>query len=422
MPRKSLAHGSSGHGGSRRPGEDVPAREDFVNMQYEAMLAEAKQKTRRMTRRALAAAATASGAERRSGIGSEAGSEYSYAPPDWTHTTSEPEKTPELPGSRSHPSLRTSPISKRFQTTARTGQDEIVQATAAERSSDSYETVEEQRVRNKARRKKLSGTYWSLGDQAVDYQTASQRDATRCSKARAAVAGTELTPEEQVRVNRERRRKLAGTQWSYGRERNTYERAPGADSVFKEGMPRPGGDDLFERKQFFKYDSTGLAGAITWGNEGGGTSLYDTDERRRQREVGAASKLRTAEDIVEERRVNAAKKKAAQLTTAFDAAAPNAPVWNKRNDCDNHALAFNPGDFRKRSHDAKERRKIFRAAQWKLGSQKLDYSTDNNDAFAGHNITSGSVQRIAAERKRAKELKAALQRPTLVLGDDLAYM
>jgi hypothetical protein len=79
--------------------------------------------------------------------------------------------------------------------------------------------------------------------------------------------------------------------------------------------------------------------------------------------------------------------------------------------------------YRERMENSSKMRAIIedtRSCHYSLGQDKIQYSTNTRDAL--ETIKGHAPADVSAQLERAKEMKAALQKTSIVIGDDADYM
>lgn len=307
--------------------------------------------------------------------------------------------------------------------------------------------VSVQMQENKAARQKLAGTQWSFGTASEEeiWRGTIKQGSTMHAGMKEIEAACEVARNDptiktfaQQRIeNKLAKKKLAGTQWSYGQyvDPDRYKQSNTQMSTVhdppKEGVgpSKPlSKKEMFEMKQRFKYGN----GDTPWADHGrvGGLS---SSEKDRQAEIGRAMKTVSAEDTKVERMRGKVMK--ANLTkTQWQYGKDDDPDGRQRstmtsaNDQIMEAIRIDnasPGKMGPAAQRAENlrRRKKLAGTYWSFGTEEdmkdwdKSLSTETKKAYQNH-MTAEGLADLEKSIKNGKEAKKRLQTTTIKLGDD----
>mmetsp|Transcript_18570 Transcript_18570/g.43245 ORF Transcript_18570/g.43245 Transcript_18570/m.43245 type:complete len:442 (-) Transcript_18570:56-1381(-) len=337
------------------------------------------------------------------------------------------------------------PTSERFVSTARFDAEKCM--AARETASKDVKPVSVQIKENKAARQKLAGTQWSFGTASEEeiWRGTIKAGSTMHAGMKEIEAACEVARKDptiktfaQQRIeNKLAKKKLAGTQWTYGQyvDPDRYKQSNTQMSTVHD-PPKEGvgplkpltKKEMFEMKQKFKYGN----GDTPWADHGrvGGLS---SSEKDRQAEIGRALKTVSAEEKKEER-LRGKVMKANLTKTQWQ--------YGKEDDLDgrqrstimsandeimeairiDNASPGKMGPAAQRAENLRRRKKLA-GTYWSLGTTEdmaewnNSLSTETKKAYQNHMTVEG-LRELEKSIKNGKEAKKRLQTTTIKLGDD----
>jgi len=314
-------------------------------------------------------------------------------------------------------------------------------------SCQDVKPVSVQMKENKAARQKLAGTQWSFGTASEEeiWRGTIKQGSTMHAGMKEIEAACEVARKDptiktfaQQRIeNKLAKKKLAGTQWTYGQyvDPDRYKQSNTQMSTVHD-PPKEGvgplkpltKKEMFEMKQKFKYGN----GDTPWADHGrvGGLS---SSEKDRQAEIGRALKTVSAEEKKEER-LRGKVMKANLTKTQWQ--------YGKEDDLDgrqrstimsandeimeairiDNASPGKMGPAAQRAENLRRRKKLA-GTYWSLGTKEdmaewnKSLSTETKKAYQNHMTVEG-MRDLEKSIKNGKEAKKRLQTTTIKLGDD----